>query len=165
MISLLRGRERNVLEFDATMLRVHEEARLAEQQAEQRLMTGKQTMRERLVELLGDKQSANLSAQGLHHFALHRVPALGGVLVEHDKSGDKPSGRINFDLTSDDCLEIATHGLDSNDRFRYVKHPQGVFFEAKDTHESLTSPLAQEGLRRLEDICERLGSICLYRAS
>ena len=165
MISLLRGRSQELLGLDTNALFMQDESMMLKQQAELKLAAGKQTIRERLIELLGEKQIANVSTQGLYRLALYRVPVLGGVFVEQGQSAERPPSRIAFDLTHDDCLEIATHDASHDDRYRYVRSSQGIHFELKDMRYPLTSPIAQEGLVRLEHICEQLGSICLSRAS
>jgi hypothetical protein len=158
----LRGRQNSHPEQDLLVIRATEEKRRLEL-ASERFRAGQQTMSESLVRLLDNKQAQHLTFGGIRRLALHRTPIdLGGVLIEEDET----HARINFDIAADGTrLEIATRAPHDSGHFRFVESPYGMVLESNETRLSLTSPLAQEGLSRLENLCENLGSFCLARAS
>ena len=126
-----------------------------------RLLTSEERLAAYTSELLGTKQASSLAIDSLR-LTLHRKPVLGGVL---NYSEDDVPLRTIFDIGDDTSLEIVTYSFRERLRFRFARAAEGFYLDANGNHLPLNTDEAQAGIAAAEEVCQRLGDLCVSRAA
>lgn len=127
-----------------------------------RLLESEARIAEYTALLLGPKQSGTVALDSLR-LTLHRKPVLGGVM---NYAEDNEPRRTVYDIASDSSLEIVTYSSPRERlRFRFARAPEGLYLDSNGNLLPLQSQQAQEGLAAAEQVCQRLGDLCVNRAA